>query len=461
MRGLHQELVIRGLVSMLILVFNEAHGRITGQDPNGVIRVSALLAVLVNGPYYLSARTGRCDRLQAYGRLLADIAFTTVGLYGRGGLAAAQYLGIYTIVPIYAGMVFSAAACVLAIGLATVSFLALALLQHGGWILTTARPRPDAWTVAAFNLLLVNVIGLLAASLGAAYRQRRQHSAARYRDLEQAHEASLRLCDELRVAQERLQRRQIALVQRSRLAAVREMAAGVAHKFNNVLAVIIGRTQLLERRISDPEVKRALAVVSEAAWDGAQTVRSLQEFTRTRPPRLRRPVDLQEVLRAVVQCTRPRWSAEAARRGVQYQIRVDGEAVSPVAGSAEQLHEVFTNLLDNARDAMPCGGCCVIDLQGDAESAVVSVRDSGVGMSEAIRSRAFEPFFTTKGPAAGGLGLAVAWGIVTGHGGTIEIESTMGRGTTVRVRLPIRDAFSAKVKSLLAPPLPDAPNPPQ
>jgi signal transduction histidine kinase len=107
---------------------------------------------------------------------------------------------------------------------------------------------------------------------------------------------------------------------------------------------------------------------------------------------------------------------------------------------------------------MPRGGCCVVHLQADAQSVVVKVRDNGVGMSEATHRRVFEPFFTTKGPAAKGLGLAVVWGVITRHGGMIEIESTPGVGTTVTLRLPIRAACSADVESL-RPACPDRTSP--
>jgi CheY-like chemotaxis protein len=108
-----------------------------------------------------------------------------------------------------------------------------------------------------------------------------------------------------------------------------------------------------------------------------------------------------------------------------------------VAGRPEELREVLTNLLTNAVDAMPEGGRCTVRLGADAQWATVAVRDTGVGMVEDMRRRVFEPFFTSKGPRGTGLGLAVSWGIVTRHGGTIEVESTPGAGSTFLVRLPV------------------------
>jgi CheY-like chemotaxis protein len=108
-----------------------------------------------------------------------------------------------------------------------------------------------------------------------------------------------------------------------------------------------------------------------------------------------------------------------------------------VAGRPEELREVLTNLVTNAVDAMPAGGACHVRLGTEGEWAVMSVTDTGVGMPEEMRRRVFEPFFTSKGPRGTGLGLAVSWGIVTRHGGTIEVDSAPGHGTTFRIRLPI------------------------
>jgi CheY-like chemotaxis protein len=108
-----------------------------------------------------------------------------------------------------------------------------------------------------------------------------------------------------------------------------------------------------------------------------------------------------------------------------------------VAGRPEELREVLTNLVTNAVDAMPAGGTCRVEIASDAEWAVMSVTDTGVGMPDEMRGRVFEPFFTSKGPRGTGLGLAVSWGIVTRHGGTIDVESTPGHGSTFRIRLPI------------------------
>jgi GAF domain-containing protein/FixJ family two-component response regulator len=248
------------------------------------------------------------------------------------------------------------------------------------------------------------------------------------------HNASL--YQELREANETLERSQAQLVQIERLHAIGELASGVAHDFNNLLAVILGRAELLLARVQDANVVRGLAAIRRAAQDGANTVRRIQEFTRTRRSRPFDRVSLGDIVREVIDLTRPRWKDEAQSAGIGYDLIVTGEAPA-VAGRPEELREVLTSLLQNALDAMPDGGRCEFRLSGEDAWALVSVTDTGVGMDEEVRRRVFEPFFTSKGPRGTGLGLAVSWRIVNRHGGTIEVLSTPGGGSTFVVRLPV------------------------
>ena len=261
-----------------------------------------------------------------------------------------------------------------------------------------------------------------------------------------------RLYDQLRAALQQVMASQEQLIQTERLRALGAMAAGVAHDFNNLLAIVLGRAQHLLRRAQDPDLVRGLEAIDRAAADGAQTVRRIQEFTRTRQTRAFARVDLREVLDGLVELTRPRWKDEALSLGVVYEVGVEGGLAPLVAGIAEELREVFLNLLTNALDAMPAGGRCVFHLAVEGRWVMVRVEDTGSGMSEETRRRAFEPFFTTKGPRGSGLGLALAWGVVTRHGGTVDIASTRGAGTTVTVRLPVSDALPAEEVSDATPP---------
>jgi signal transduction histidine kinase/DNA-binding response OmpR family regulator len=276
------------------------------------------------------------------------------------------------------------------------------------------------------------------------------HAAIAIRQAQLYAEADRRRQDAERMA-ENLERSQNSLVKTERLRALGEMAAGVAHDFNNLLSVIMGRTELLLRRVREPDTARDLDAIRRAAQDGADTVRRIQEFTRTRRTRAFERVDLHEIAREVVELMRPRWELEAQARGVTYDLTVEGTA-PPVAGRPEELREVLTNLITNALDAMPGGGACRLRIETDGDWAVVAVSDTGVGMAEDVRGRVFEPFFTSKGPRGTGLGLAVSWGIVSRHGGTIDVESAPGRGSTFRVRVPIPVALPDAAAGLSATP---------
>jgi signal transduction histidine kinase len=247
---------------------------------------------------------------------------------------------------------------------------------------------------------------------------------------------SARLYEERSATYRELTLAQDHLVRTEKLRALGEMAAGVAHDFNNLLAVIVGRAELLLRRARGTDLERGLETIHQAALDGAQTVRRIQEFTRTRRTRPVRRVDVLDIVREVVEMTRPRWKDEAQSRGVSYDVEIDAKPVPWVAGRPEELREVFTNLLANALEAMPRGGRLVFGLETEGGAAAVTVRDTGVGMPPETARRVFEPFFTTKGPQGSGLGLAVVWGIVTRHGGTVEVDSRPGEGATFTVRLP-------------------------
>ncbi|PYN81036.1 MAG: hypothetical protein DMD97_02835 [Candidatus Rokuibacteriota bacterium] len=246
-----------------------------------------------------------------------------------------------------------------------------------------------------------------------------------------------RLYGELQAALTKVERSQQQIVQTERLSALREMAGGVAHEFNNLLTIVLGRSEMLLRQVRDPEVVRGLEAISRAALRGARTVRQTREFTRTRHTRAFGVVDLERILHDVVELTRPTWETEAQSRGISYQVRVEGGPLLPISGVLEELREVFMNLLGNALEAMPNGGSLIFRLDRQGDRVVVAAQDSGHGMSERTRERIFAPFFTTKGPQRTGLGLSVAWGIVNRHGGTIEVETAPDRGSTFTVRLPV------------------------
>jgi signal transduction histidine kinase/ActR/RegA family two-component response regulator len=250
--------------------------------------------------------------------------------------------------------------------------------------------------------------------------------------------ANARLYADLRRAFEELHATQNQLVQSAKLNALGEMASGVAHDFNNMLAAILGRTQLLLSRATDPELKRSLELIEQTAQDGAQTVRRIQEFTRVRLDEVFDEVDLNRILLDVVELTRPSWQSQAKARGAAIGIERALDARLPVAGNASELREVFTNLVLNAVDAMPDGGTLRLVTRDEGDRVVAEVMDTGHGMANETQARCFDPFFTTKAAKGTGLGLSVAYGIVSRHHGTISAESALGKGTLFRLAFPVK-----------------------
>ena len=225
--------------------------------------------------------------------------------------------------------------------------------------------------------------------------------------------------------------------QLARLNALGELAGGVAHDFNNILAAILGRTQLLLQQSGSVEIRGQLRVIEQAALDGAEAVRRVQEFTRVRQDADFETLDLNRILEDALELTRPVWEEGGRRRGAAITPAIELEARRTVAGNASELREVFTNLILNAVDAMPWGGDLRVTSRDEPASVVVRIADSGVGIPPESRPRIFDPFFTTKPGKGTGLGLSVAYGIVTRHSGAILVESEPHLGTEFTVRLPI------------------------
>lgn len=234
--------------------------------------------------------------------------------------------------------------------------------------------------------------------------------------------------------QERI-REQFSQVEK--LSALGELASGVAHDFNNTLAGILGRAQLL-LRTNDPEkIQRGLEIIIKAAEDGANTVKRIQDFARQRKDQDFEPVSVDQILFDVSEITRPRWKDRAEAANIHIRLSLEIQSQSKVMGDESELRDVLVNMVFNAVDAMPQGGQLILKVEDVADKLVILVSDSGTGMTPEVRSRIFDPFFTTKGKTGMGLGLAVSFGIIRRHEGTIEVESDIERGTTFRISLPL------------------------
>lgn len=221
-----------------------------------------------------------------------------------------------------------------------------------------------------------------------------------------------------------------------KLSALGELASGVAHDFNNTLAGILGRAQLL-LRTNDPEkITRGLNIIIKTAEDGAKTVKRIQDFARQRRDHDFEPVSVDQILFDVSEVTRPRWKDKAEASGIHISLDVQIRSKAKVMGDESELREVLVNMVFNAVDAMPIGGRLTLSAEDIDDSVVISISDTGSGMAPEIRSRIFDPFFTTKGKAGMGLGLAVGFGIIRRHEGAITVHSEVSQGTTFRISLP-------------------------
>lgn len=245
--------------------------------------------------------------------------------------------------------------------------------------------------------------------------------------------------EELRLANESLFQAQRQLVQSEKLSALGHVAATMAHEIGTPLNSISGYIQLMltEGTGSDLMTKR-LKIIESQLDRLTQTIRNLLHSTRQPEPQLQ-ALDINQLLETILALTQP----EMSMRGITLVRQIEG-SVSPVSGDPGLLQQVFLNLLTNALDAMPQGGILTISTAFEIASAQngrfveVSVRDTGTGMSPEVRRKALEPFFTTKKPGKGaGLGLSICEEIIRSHHGKIEIETQEGKGSTVRVQLPV------------------------
>jgi PAS domain S-box-containing protein len=221
-----------------------------------------------------------------------------------------------------------------------------------------------------------------------------------------------------------------------KLRALGQLASGVAHDFNNSLAAILGRAQLLRRQTQDAALVRNVEIIQTAAEDAAATVRRIQTFARKSPAKEFEMLDVSSLLNDAIEITRTRWQNEARLRGLDYQVTLEADSGQHTFGSASELREVFVNLIVNAVDAMPKGGRLSIGCVREGARLQLRFADTGTGMPEDVRQKIFDPFFTTKGAQGTGLGLSVSYSIIERHDGSISVASELGGGTIFTIDLP-------------------------
>jgi signal transduction histidine kinase/ActR/RegA family two-component response regulator len=314
---------------------------------------------------------------------------------------------------------------------AAIAGIAVKLYSTAGFYALVAAAPIIVIVYLTYRTYLDNLEAMSAAAKAEAAAEARAESAAAQAEQARRHveELSHYIAEQDRI------REQYAQIEK--LSALGELASGVAHDFNNTLAGILGRAQLLLTTHDPEKVEAGLNLIIKTAKDGAKTIKRIQDFARQRRDHDFQPVSVDQLLLDVREITRPRWKSRAESESVHISLELQLGSDEPrVMGDESELREVLVNLVFNAVDAMPQGGTLTLSTRESNGAVEIAVADTGLGMAEEVRTRVFDPFFTTKGKAGMGLGLAVSYGIVRRHEGSIEVESEVGRGTTFRMRLP-------------------------
>jgi two-component system NtrC family sensor kinase len=238
---------------------------------------------------------------------------------------------------------------------------------------------------------------------------------------------------ERRRAEEELQRTQAQLVQSARMAAVGELAAGVAHELNNPLTPVLGLAELvLKKDRLDDAARKDLSIIADEARRAREIVLNLLDFARQTEPHRQ-----QAKVNQTVQGTRALIRSQLESNGIVVEERYD-PGLPLLLLDATRLKQVWLNLFVNALQAMPRGGCLAVTTERRDGKVAVRIADTGVGIPPSVLPHIFEPFYTTKPVGQGtGLGLSVSLGIIQDHGGSIEVDSQEGKGSTCTVWLPV------------------------
>lgn len=232
-----------------------------------------------------------------------------------------------------------------------------------------------------------------------------------------------------------------------KLNALGETAGGVVHDFNNIISIILGNLDILEKQVDTSQVKSIANTIRRVALDGRDIVQRLQNFSQLYIQHIEEPVDVNEVIIEAVSLLRPKWQATQRSQGISISIDTELGEVMPVLTTSSELREVVINILLNAFDAMPSGGTITIRTALLDTFVMITIADTGIGMSRVTKQRLFEPFYTTKKKKGTGLGLSISYGIIKKYGGDITIDSEEGSGATFTITLPALKEEKARDRS--------------
>lgn len=235
------------------------------------------------------------------------------------------------------------------------------------------------------------------------------------------------------------------LMQEERLHALGKMAAGIAHDFNNILSLVLAYGEmLLEENVVTENAAPAKCVrnIISASRDGVEMVKRLALFQRpVVGDDLFQTIDLAALINQGVELTRPRWQGETPAQRPEIVVERNFSPEARIVGDPNEIRDLLINAIFNAVDAMPDGGRIIFRTRAEGDWIVLEIGDTGVGMDDETRAHCLEPFFTTKGPRGSGLGLAMISGIARRHHGTLEVETAVGVGTKLLIRLPNESSY--------------------
>ncbi len=228
------------------------------------------------------------------------------------------------------------------------------------------------------------------------------------------------------------------LAESEKLRALGLMTSGIAHDVNNMLAIIIGNIDLIEIEDDKDKIFKKVQIIKKTAINSAKTIKRLQKYAKTKndEPRFH-VIKLNELAREAIEISTPMWKNGPHAKGLSVEI-VDAltEDELIILGDVTDLRETIINMIFNSVDAMPQGGKIHIATYTKNESIYLELSDNGIGMTEESKSRIFDPFFSTKGIDHSGLGMSMLYGTIKRHNGSIDIKTTLGKGTTFTIAFP-------------------------
>ncbi len=238
-------------------------------------------------------------------------------------------------------------------------------------------------------------------------------------------------------------------LQSQKLEAIGTLASGIAHEFNNLLAIISLSNEQIQHLALNPKVREHADIIHKTVKRGSHIARQLLDFSRSEPSE-KQPIELNRLIYEITTTLRQLLKKNITVHAVEYVQQ------AWIMGNDKQLYQVLLNLGINAGDAMPSGGILTYSLSisryKGARWAVIRVQDTGTGIPPEVKARMFEPFFTTKEVGKGtGLGLSIVHGIVTAHNGKIEVDTELGKGTTFTLLFPLLEQAEDAIPSVPTP----------